>query len=127
MTTKRTKSKTTKTKKAPAAKTKKTVAKKATVKASAAKTATSKAAPKARKLSAHTVSLTDKARKVVRAGIAELVDRSLLEIAAQQYSKLLQQLARQRKNLDKDRQAALKVGERILERAKEVSASLVRK
>lgn len=95
------------------------------------------AVPKARKvtakpvarrsLSAHTVSLTDKARKVVRAGIAELVDRSLLEIAADQYSKLLRQLARQRKRLDKDRQTALEVGERILERAKEVSASLVRK
>lgn len=123
MTTKRTKSKTTKSKKAPAAKTKKTVAKKPAVKAASAKTAT----PKARPLSTHTVSLTDKARKVVRAGIAELVDRSLLEIAAQQYSKLLRELARQRKNLDKDRQAALKVGERILERAKEVSASLVRK
>ncbi len=115
MTTKRTKSKVTKkktTKTKPAA----TKSRKATAK------------PVARRsLSAHTVSLTDKARKVVRAGFAELVDRSLLEIAADQYSKLLRQLARQRKRLGKDRVAALEVGERILERAKEVSASLVRK
>lgn len=119
MTTKRNKSKVT---------TKKPAKTKAKAKAAGPKARKVMAKPLARRsLSAHTVALTDKARKVVRAGFAELVDRSLLEIAADQYSKLLRQLARQRKRLDKDRQTALEVGERILERAKAVSASLVRK
>jgi hypothetical protein len=86
-----------------------------------------KKAPKRRRLSAHNVSISHRARKVVRAGLAEILDRSLLQIAADQYSRLLQEVERRRKRLDKDRKAALEMGERILERAKAVSASLVRK
>ena len=76
--------------------------------------------PSARKKS----SIVSKAKKVVQ---QRLNDNRLLEIAAAQYSRLLKELNRRKLQLSDDKKTAFEIGERILAKAKQVSASLVKK
>ncbi len=68
--------------------------------------------------------LVAQAKQVVASRVA---DNRLLEVAAQQYTRLLKELGRRKKKLSQDKQVAIEIGERILAKAKEVGATLVRK
>ena len=90
-------------------------------KAVKAKKTVKRATKKTAKKSAN---LVDQAKKVVASRVA---DNRLLEVAAQQYTRLLKELGRRKKKLSQDKQVAIEIGERILAKAKEVGATLVRK
>lgn len=78
----------------------------------------------ARKVAAKSVRKAPRkvARKKVR--LTELLDRSLLEIAAKQYARVLKEVAKSRKKLDRcldeEKRIAIQLGERIMAKAREV-------
>lgn len=66
-------------------------------------------------------------KQAQQAVASRVADNRLLEVASQQYTRLLKELSRRKKKLSQDKQVAIEIGERILAKAKEVSATLVRK
>lgn len=98
-------------------------AKKTARKAKASKTKTRKSAAKPSASQRASV-LVAQAKQVVSDRMA---DNRLLEAAAQQYTRLLKEVSRRKKQLSAEKQVALEIGEKILAKAKEVSSSLVRK
>lgn len=118
----------------------KSAAKKSGAKAvkSAAKKSDAKATKLAAKKSRNKVGkLARTAQKVVRAAkvvkakkLTDLLDRRLLEIATQQYARLMREVAKGRKKLDRriddEKRIALQLGERIIAKAREVK-EMIRK
>ena len=90
----------------------------------AKKTVTKKAKKITKKVINKKSTLVDQAKKVVANRVA---DNRLLEAASLQYTRLLKELARRKKQLSQDKQVAIEIGERILAKAKEVGSTLVRK
>lgn len=92
-----------------------------------AKVVKTKKAPKSKKAS-KARGLVAQAKKAVEdAVVSRVADTRILEMAAAQYSRLLKEVARRKKQLSQEKQMAFELGEKILARAKEVSSSLVKK
>jgi hypothetical protein len=75
--------------------------------------------------------LAGKAQRIVKTRLTELLDRRLLEIASKQYARVLREVAKGRKRIDRriddEKKLALQLGERIIAKAREVKASLTSK
>jgi hypothetical protein len=65
--------------------------------------------------------------KRVSQKISTLLDHRLLDIATQQYARVLREVKKGKKRLDDEKKLALQLGERIIAKAREVKASLTSK
>jgi hypothetical protein len=74
-------------------------------------------------------SVAQKAQDMVKDRLTELLDRRLLDIATKQYSRVLREVAKGRKKIDRaiddEKRLALQLGERIIAKAREVKQSLL--